>query len=61
MAIYKVKLEDDTLYDYEFEGRLEEVARVIETGSQFITCRDYRGKAYCVNTQYIKIIYGENE
>lgn len=61
MAKYKIKLEDDTLFDYESEGSLEDAVNAIKKADQFVPCKDYRGKSYYVNKTMIKIINPDQE
>lgn len=61
MAYFKIKLEDDTLLDYQAEGNLETAVNEIINANQFIHCQDYRGKNYYVNKDQIKLIYSEAE
>lgn len=61
MSLFKIKLEDDTLYDFEAEGTLEAAIAKIRATEQFLLCKDYRGKPYYVNKQMIKVIYSETE
>lgn len=61
MAKYKIKLEDDTLFDYESEGSLSEAVNEIMKADQFVPCKDYRGKSYYVNKTMIKIINSDQE
>lgn len=61
MANYKIKLEDDALFDYEVDGSLNDAVESIQKSQEFIHCKDYRGKSYCVNKKYIKIVYAEFE
>lgn len=61
MSMYKIKLEDDTLFDFEAEGTLEAAIAKIRATEQFLLCKDYRGKSYYVNKQLIKVIYSETE
>lgn len=61
MAYFKIKLEDDTLLDYQTEGNLECAINEIISANQFIHCKDYRGKSYFVNKDHIKLVYSESE
>lgn len=61
MAKYKIKLEDDTLFDYESQGTLDEAVKEIMEADQFIACKDYRGKSYYVNKIMIKIVNSDQE
>lgn len=61
MANYKIKLEDDTLLDYEAEGGLEEALAAIFKAEDFILCKDYKGKSYGVHKRFIKVVYPEVE
>ncbi len=61
MTKYKIKLEDDTLFDYEFSGSLDEAIAEIKKADQFIPCKDYRGKSYYVNKIMIKIVFSDQE
>lgn len=61
MAKYKIKLEDDTLFDYESLGTLDEAIAEIKKAEQFVPCKDYRGKSYYVNKSMIKIVSSDQE
>lgn len=61
MAKFKIKLEDDTLFDYEAPGTLDETVNEIMKAEQFVACKDYRGKSYYVNKAMIKIISSDQE
>lgn len=61
MAVFKIKLEDDTLFDYETAGTLDTAILEIRKHEQFIPCKDYRGKSYYVNKEMVKLIYSEVE
>lgn len=61
MALFKIKLEDDTLFDYEVQGDLETAITKLDESNQFVHCKDYRGKTYYVNKQMIKLVYSDNE
>ncbi len=61
MALFKIKLEDDTLFDYEVEGTLEIAMAQIVESVQFVHCKDYRGKTYYVNKNMIKLVYSDSE
>ncbi len=61
MAKYKIKLEDDTLFDYESVETLENVITEIQKADQFVPCKDYRGKSYFVNKVMIKMVFSDQE
>lgn len=61
MAIYKIKLDDDSLFEYESYDSFEQAIAEIRDMDQFINCQDYRGKSYYVNKNSIRMIYPEND